>query len=257
MQQLTTLFNRKKNILSIYFTAGYPTLADSNRVLDALENSSVDLVELGMPYSDPLADGPTIQASSSQALENGMTLDLLFQQLTLRTKKSCLPIILMGYYNQFLQYGPEKFLIACSKLGIAGLILPDLPLQEYEQLYKNLFEQYNLGISFLITPQTTEARIREIDRLSRGFVYVVSSSAITGGQNDFSATQLAYFEKLKAMQLQNPMLIGFGIHNSATFETACRYASGAIVGSAFIRALGDGIPIETFTNQFTTQNTKK
>jgi len=250
MKKLKDLFKNKKNILSVYFTAGYPKLEDSNRILLELEAAGVGLVELGMPYSDPLADGPTIQASSTVALDNGMTLALLFEQLELAKTEVEIPIILMGYYNQILQYGVESFLKRAALLGVAGLILPDLTLAEYESQYQQLFEKYDLGISFLITPETSTARILEIDRLSRGFVYVVSSSATTGGCNRFSNNQLAYFERLEAMELENPMLIGFGVHNKDTFDAACSYASGAIVGSAFIRALEEGTPIPQFVNQF-------
>jgi tryptophan synthase alpha chain len=250
MKKLKDLFKNKKNLLSIYFTAGYPKLEDTNCILLELEAAGADLVELGMPYSDPLADGPTIQASSTIALDNGMTLELLFEQLELAKRQVNIPIILMGYYNQILQYGVDAFLERAASLGVTGLILPDLPLAEYESQYQQLFEKYDLGISFLITPETSTARILEIDRLSRGFVYVVSSSATTGGRSSFSNNQLDYFERLQAMELKNPMLIGFGVHNKDTFDAACRYASGAIVGSAFIRALGEGTPIPKFVNQF-------
>lgn len=250
MKKLKNLFKNNKSILSIYFTAGYPKLEDTNRILLKLEAAGVDLVELGMPYSDPLADGPTIQTCSTIALENGMSLEILFKQLELAKTEVNIPIILMGYYNQMLQYGVEAFLKRAASLGVAGLILPDLPLAEYESQYQSLFEKYDLGISFLITPETSAARILEIDRLSRGFVYVVSSSATTGARSSFSDKQISYFERLQKMELKNPMLIGFGVHNKDTFDAACRYASGAIVGSAFIRALGEGLPVPQFVNQF-------
>lgn len=238
MQRLTSLFNQgKKGLLNVYFTAGYPALNDTVPIIKALDRAGVDMIEIGMPYSDPLADGPTIQQSSQIALRNGMTLPLLFDQIAEARKHTELPLILMGYFNQVMQYGEERFLEKSKASGIDALILPDLPLYEYEERFKPLFEAYDLGISFLITPQTDETRIRTIDRLTRGFVYMVSTAAITGAREGISSEQITYFERIAAMNLQNPRLIGFGISNSATFDTACKYAQGAIIGSAFIKSL--------------------
>lgn len=238
MNRITKLFAQApQNLLNVYFTAGYPKLHDTGPLIEALATAGVDLIEVGMPYSDPLADGPTIQASSARALANGMTLNLLFEQITAIRSKVDVPIILMGYLNPILQYGVERFIEACTQAGVDGVILPDLPLHEYEREYKDLFEAADLGISFLITPQTSEARIQEVDRLTRGFIYMVSSAAITGAKGGISEAQLAYFERLSQMELRCTRLIGFGISDHASYTTACRYASGAIIGSAFIRAL--------------------
>jgi tryptophan synthase alpha chain len=240
MNRIQQLFqNTPKNILNIYFTAGFPKLHDTEDIILALEKGGVDLIEIGMPYSDPLADGPTIQQSGEVALANGMTLELLFQQIVAVRAKTEIPLILMGYFNQVMQYGEERFFRQCAAVGIDGLILPDMPLHVYEEQYQNLFSELNLSISFLITPQTPEARIRTIDTLSRGFIYMVSSASITGAKDGISEAQLAYFNRINNMQLKNPRLIGFGISNHDTFITACKYASGAIIGSAFIRALSE------------------
>ena len=189
------------------------------------------------PYSDPLADGPTIQQSGSVALKNGMTLPLLFEQIKSVRTKTQIPLVMMGYYNQVMQYGDEAFLKKCKKVGVDGLILPDLPPQVYKEKYQDLFKEINLNHVFLITPQTTDERIKYLDSLSTGFLYVVSDASITGKQKGISPEQIAYFEKIKTMNLQNPRLIGFGISDYETFSTACQYANGAIIGSAFIRAL--------------------
>lgn len=245
MNRIEKLFSsNKKDLLNIYFTAGYPSLDDTDTIVLALEAAGVDLIEIGMPYSDPLADGPTIQASGTAALKNGMTLSLLFQQVQNLRKKSELPIILMGYFNQVMQFGEEKFIKKCVEVGIDGLILPDLPLFEYEEKYQQLFEKNDLGISFLISPQTSEARIRKIDNLSKGFIYMVSNAAITGAKNDISSTQIEYFERIDRMQLKNPRMIGFGISNNETYTTACKYSNGAIIGSAFIKAISKKDPLE-------------
>jgi tryptophan synthase alpha chain len=253
MNRIKNIFQQDSKKLSIYFTAGYPNLEDTIPTLKALEKEGVDLVELGMPYSDPLADGPTIQASGAKALENGMSLDVLFEQLEGFRAEVNIPVVLMGYYNQVLQYGIEAFVKKAAELGADGVILPDLPLHEYENDYKALFEKYDICISFLITPQTPEARIREIDRLSSGFVYVVSTAATTGKQEGFSDAQQAYFNRLKAMKLENPMMIGFGIHDAATFDAACAVADGAIIGSAFIRALAEEGTVEDKVGEFVKQ----
>lgn len=250
MKRLQQVFEQKDKVLNIYCTAGFPELGDTLRLIKALESSGADIVELGMPYSDPLADGATIQQSSAQALQNGMTLPLLFEQLEALRPACSLPVILMGYYNQLLQFGMERFLQKASEAGVDGVILPDLPLAEYERDYKALFEQYDLGISFLLGPHTSEARIREVDRLSRGFVYVLSSSATTGKQQGFSSEQHAYFSRLRGLNLKTPMLIGFGIHNNELFEAACAQAEGAIIGSAFIRAVAKEGKLEQKVQDF-------
>ncbi len=223
--------------MSIYFTAGFPKRDDTEEIILALDEAGVDLIEVGMPYSDPLADGPTIQDSSTKALKNGMELSLLFNQIESVRTRTQMPLILMGYFNQVMQYGEEKFFKKCKEVGIDGLILPDLPLFEYETQYKSLFEELDLGISFLLTPQTTKERIQKIDALSRGFVYVVADSSITGAKNDITSRQIDYFEKIQMMLLKNPTIVGFGISSHESFSTACRYANGAIIGSAFIRML--------------------
>ncbi len=238
MSRLRALFERKpKNVLSVYFTAGYPGLEDTVPLALWLEEGGADLVEIGMPYSDPLADGPTIQASSTAALKNGMTLPLLFEQIRQLRPQTHLPLVLMGYFNQVMQFGEERFVQTCADCGIDGVILPDLPLDEYERHYQPLFEAARLPISFLITPQTPEGRVRKVEALSTAFIYMVSNAAITGARDSLSPRQIAYFERIEAMNLQRPRLIGFGISNRKTFQTACRYANGAIIGSAFIKAL--------------------
>jgi tryptophan synthase alpha chain len=238
MNALAQLFNtKKKNILNIYFTAGYPKRDDTEGVIEALANAQVDLIEIGMPYSDPLADGPTIQESGTKALANGLTLDLLFNQVKNVRLKQNVPLILMGYFNQVMQYGDDKFFKKCKEMGVDGLILPDLPLDVFENKYQKRLQELDIKISFLITPQTPTERIRKIDKLTTGFVYVVSSYAITGAKSDINAQQIAYFERIKAMKLKNPTLIGFGISDKKTFDTACQYANGAIIGSAFIKHL--------------------
>jgi tryptophan synthase alpha chain len=251
MNRINQLFARKKDqVLNIYFTAGFPALEDTGRIILALEKAGADLVEIGMPYSDPLADGPTIQESSQKALQNGMNLPLLFEQIKAVRQRSDIPLILMGYFNQVMQYGEQRFINHCVEAGIDGLILPDLPLYEYEQHYREMVEQAGLCISFLITPQTPEARIRQADALSRGFVYMVANAAITGAKSGISDSQLDYFQRIHEMGLQAPRLIGFGISSQETFAIACRYASGAIIGSAFIRALATAKDVEQVTLEF-------
>ncbi len=242
MNRIIDLFyKKKKNILNVYFTAGHPKLHDTAEIISSLEQSGVDLVEIGMPYSDPLADGTTIQNSSQIALKNGMNLLLLMDQITSARKVTQLPIILMGYYNQVMQFGEERFLNTAKDAGVDGMIIPDLPMDVYEEQFQSLFNKYGLTISFLVTPETSDARIRQADKLSTAFLYVVSKSSITGSSGDISDKQKAYFNHLNTLDLHTPRLIGFGIHDKHTFETACQYAHGAIIGSAFIRALeGEG-----------------
>ncbi|NJK82472.1 MAG: tryptophan synthase subunit alpha, partial [Saprospiraceae bacterium] len=232
LNRLQQLFAKKqKNVLNIYFTAGFPSLNDTESIVLSLANAGVDLIEIGIPYSDPLADGPTIQQSGQKALENGMTLPILFQQLAIIRPQTEVPLVLMGYFNQVMQYGEKAFIEKCAEIGIDGLILPDLPLLEYETYYRTWIEETGIAINFLITPQTTEERIRKVDELSKGFIYMVSNSSITGAKTDISEKQLTYFNRINAMQLKHPRLIGFGISNHETFKTACAYANGAIIGS--------------------------
>jgi tryptophan synthase alpha chain len=241
MNRLSQLFqNKKKDLLNIYFTAGYPKTEDTEGIILALDEVGVDMIELGIPYSDPLADGPTIQESGSLALAQGMTLDVLFQQVARVRPKTDVPLILMGYFNQVMQYGDKKFFQKCHEVGVDGLILPDLPLEEYALKYQKLLADLDIKISFLITPQTPPERIRKIDKLSTGFVYIVSSYAITGTTKGITLEQIDYFKRIKAMNLKNPTMIGFGISDKHSFQTACQYASGAIIGSAFIKALTQG-----------------
>jgi tryptophan synthase alpha chain len=236
--RINQLFEKKKEkILSIYFTAGFPLLNDTVKIIQQLEQAGVDLIEIGMPFSDPTADGPTIQRSSEIALKNGMSLKLLFSQLKDIRKSVDIPLILMGYLNPVLQFGVEKFCISCKEAGIDGVILPDLPLEEFGEQYHNYFHENNLHNIFLISPQTPENRIRQIDDISTGFIYMVSSASTTGAEKKAENFQLEYFKKIQQMNLKNPYLIGFGISNHESFKNACSYASGAIIGSAFITAL--------------------
>lgn len=245
MNRLTSLFQQKdQNVLNIYFTAGFPNLEDTAPIIRALSKAGVDLIEVGMPYSDPLADGPTIQQSGQRAIENGMLLDVLFEQIASVRQEVKTPLVLMGYFNQVMQYGEQRFFEACQKVGVDGLILPDLPLHEYEQHYQKMVESAGLKMSFLITPQTTEARIREVDKWSNGFIYMVSNASITGAKRDITPEQIAYFERIQAMELQQTRLIGFGISDHKTYSMACRYANGAIIGSAFIRMLEKATNLE-------------
>ncbi len=226
-----------KKLLSIYFTAGYPNLEDTVPILQALEANGVDMVEIGLPFSDPLADGPIIQASSTRALKNGMTTQKLFEQLKGVREKVRIPLIIMGYFNPILQYGVEKFCRKCQEIGIDGLIIPDLPLAEYQEHYQAIFEKHELANVFLITPQTSEERIRELDNASSGFLYMVSSASVTGSKQGFGDVQSSYFERIAAMKLKNPQIVGFGISNQKTFHVATKHAKGAIIGSAFIKIM--------------------
>lgn len=225
------------NILNVYFTAGYPQVNSTTEIILSLSESGVDLIELGLPYSDPLADGTTIQDSSQIALANGINLDLIFKQVEESRKSTSIPIIMMGYFNQLLQYDVERFLKRAKQSGVNGLIIPDLPMNIYERDYKTLFERYEVGMSFLITPQTSEDRIRQADRLSSAFIYVVSQTSITGKKGNIEKDQIDYFERINAMKLNSPQLIGFGIHDKETYDNACQYSDGAIIGSQFIRVL--------------------
>ena len=226
-----------KKILSIYFTAGYPALDDTLEIIQGLESSGVDLIEIGLPFSDPLADGPTIQESSTAALKNGMTTEILFDQLKDIRKTVTVPLIIMGYFNPMLQYGVESFCKKCQEIGIDGLIIPDLPVDVYNDEYRSIFEKYGLINVFLITPQTSDERIRFIDSVSDGFIYMVSSASVTGAKTGFGQEQQDYFERIATMKLTNPQIVGFGISNSETFNQATKSAKGAIIGSAFIKHL--------------------
>lgn len=236
MNRIDQKIQEDKKLLSIYFTAGYPSLNDTAIIIKDLENSGVDMIEIGLPFSDPLADGPTIQESSTKALKNGMTTHLLFEQLKDIRKSVKIPLLIMGYFNPMLQYGMEKFCAQCEASGIDGLIIPDLPLNEYEKHYKNLFEKHGLHLIFLITPQTSEQRIRAIDRASNGFIYMVSSASTTGAKTGLDHAS-SYFKRISSMSLKNPQIVGFGISDAHTFAQATAHAKGAIIGSAFIKHL--------------------
>jgi tryptophan synthase alpha chain len=235
------------NLLNIYCTAGFPHRDDTSRIIHALQSAGADMIEIGIPFSDPLADGPTIQKSSMTALNNGMTVHLLFEQLEARDFK--VPIILMGYFNPILQFGIEKFCERCAAIGVSGLIIPDLPLEYYVSRYKSIFENFDLSNICLVTPQTSESRIRYIDEHCTGFIYAVSSSSTTGSTSTMDGID-SYLQKLKAMKLQNPILTGFNIHDQDTFRRASKYTRGAIIGSAFIREISNSENIEETTRSF-------
>jgi len=237
MNRIDQTFQKKQKLLSIYFSAGHPELEDTLPILRALQDSGVDMVEIGLPFSDPLADGPTIQESSTRALRNGMSTEKLFDQLQNIRQSIHIPLVLMGYFNPMMQYGIERFCKKCQSIGIDGLIIPDLPVDLYQQEYKTLFDQYNLYNMFLITPQTSEERIRYIDNVSSGFIYMVSSASVTGSQSAFGNTQEDYFRRIAQMKLKTPQVVGFGISNAETYQTATRFIRGAIIGSAFIQFL--------------------
>lgn len=249
MNRINQTLNENKKLLSIYFTAGYPNINDTASIIQNLEHNGVDMVEIGLPFSDPLADGPTIQASSTAALKNGMTTETLFEQLKDIRKSVTIPLIIMGYFNPVLQYGVEAFCKKCQEIGIDGLILPDLPADVYDKEYKAIFEKYGLINVFLITPQTSDERIRYIDSISNGFIYMVSSASTTGAQSGFGEEQTHYFERISKMNLKNPQIVGFGISNNETFTQATKFGKGAIIGSAFIKYLtANGISnIDKFT----------
>lgn len=241
---------KKKNILSIYFTAGFPSLNDTAGIIRELEKNGTDLIEIGIPFSDPAADGPTIQKSNQQALKNGMSLKILFEQLSDIRKSVKIPLILMGYFNPVMQFGVEKFCEKCKETGIDGVILPDLPPEEFEENFREVFEKNNLYNVLLITPQTDEARIRKIDSISGGFIYMVSTASTTGDGKKVEDFHRDYFERVQQMNLKNPHLTGFGISDRATFENACTYANGAIIGSAFVKALQNGSDLKTSISEF-------
>ena len=240
--RINTKLKEDGKLLSIYFTAGYPKLADTVEIIQQLEKNGVDMIEIGLPFSDPLADGPTIQKSSTAALKNGMTTEILFNQLKDIRKSVSIPLIIMGYFNPMFQYGVEAFCKKCQEIGIDGLIIPDLPVDVYHEEYQEMFEKYGLINVFLITPQTSDERIRFIDSVSNGFIYMVSSASVTGAQSGFGDEQQTYFQRIADMKLDNPQIVGFGISNSETFEQATKSAKGAIIGSAFIKHLnGHGV----------------
>jgi tryptophan synthase alpha chain len=237
MNRIDKKLKEEGKLLSIYFTAGFPNLNDTADIIIKLQESGVDMIEIGLPFSDPLADGPTIQDSSMSAINNGMSTEILFNQLKDIRDRVSIPLIIMGYFNPILQYGVEKFCKKCNEIGIDGLIIPDLPIDYYLENYKSIFEQNKLYNMFLIAPQTSDERIRKIDSISKGFIYMVSSSSITGSKNSFSSEQINYFERIEKMNLNTPRIIGFGVGNKETFNATVNYSKGAIIGSAFIKNL--------------------
>ena len=244
MNRIKQLFERKKeNIFSVYFTAGFPKLEDTVPTLKSLQANDVDLVEIGVPFSDPMADGIVIQNSSHQALQNGMSIRKLFAQLTDVRQDIHIPLVMMGYLNPIMQFGFEQFCSECQRVGVDGMIIPDLPMSDFLNEYKEIAERYELEFIFLITPETSEARIREIDSNTNAFIYMVSSAAVTGTQSSFD-TKVDYFNRINAMNLKNPRLIGFGISNKSTIDMVNRFSSGAIVGSAFIKTLEETKDVE-------------
>lgn len=252
MNRLKELFQRKKNnILNMYCTAGFPQFDSTLKVMKALQDNGADIIELGMPYSDPLADGPVIQASNTKALQNGMTIQKLFAQLQDCRKEIYVPIILMGYMNPVLQYGFERFCQHAAAIPIDALILPDLPEYEFETEYAAIIHRYGLDFIFLVTPETSDERIKKLDELSSGFLYAVSSSSTTGNKKDFNEVE-KYLQRLQIMELKNPVLVGFGIKDKQNFEAACRHANGAIIATAYIEALEASVNIEETTKAFLT-----
>lgn len=237
MNRINKTLQQNKKLLSIYFTAGYPNSNDTVSIIKELEQNGVDMIEIGLPFSDPLADGPTIQESSTIAIENGMTTSLLFEQLENIRESVKIPLLIMGYFNPIMQFGVENFCKKCNEVGINGLIIPDLPLEIYETEYKAIFEKYNLKNVFLITPQTSNKRIAQIDAISDSFIYMVSTAAVTGSQSGFGNEQKDYFKRIHDLKLKNPQIVGFGINDKKTFQQATEYQKGAIIGSAFIKFL--------------------
>jgi tryptophan synthase alpha chain len=251
-KRLNKIFQQPKKILNVYFTAGYPTLDATIPIMELLATHGADIIELGMPYSDPLADGPVIQASSTIALQNGMSIEKLFEQLEGFRDNSSLQnigVVLMGYMNPILQFGFERFCEKAASVGVDALILPDLPEYEFEETYGSVIRKYGLDFVFLVTPETTETRVRKLDKLSSGFLYAVSSSATTGSATNSDAVT-TYLQRLQAYQLRNPILVGFGIKDKASFAMASTYSNGAIIGSAFIQVLGSGKKIEDIVPNF-------
>ena len=239
MNRINKKLQEDHKLLSIYFTAGYPDFEDTEKIIIDLEKSGVDFIEIGLPFSDPLADGPTIQESSTKALKNGMTTSKLFKQLENIREKVEIPLIIMGYFNPILQYGVEDFCKKCEETGIDGLIIPDLPVNVYHEKYKDLFEKYGLRNIFFITPQTSGERIKFIDSVSDAFIYMVSSASVTGSTSGFGEETKDYFKRINDLKLKNPQIVGFGIKDKDTFEQATQYAKGAIIGSAFIKHLNE------------------
>lgn len=252
MNRLENLFQYKThNLLAVYFTAGYPSPEGTRQTILGLDAAGADIAEIGMPFSDPLADGPTIQASSKAALKSGMSLSKLFAQLESIRAKTDIPLVLMGYLNPVLQFGVEHFCEKCRAVGVDGVILPDLPLGFYEKNYRPFYEKNDLCPVFLVTPQTSDERIRQLDAASRGFLYAVSTASTTGGATGFGEAQTAYFKRLAKLNLKNPVMAGFGISDHASFEMACQLLNGGVVGSAFIRAQEAGMPASEFVKKIT------
>jgi len=251
MNKLDKVFqNKKKGILSAYFTAGFPALDDTQLVMKSLQDAGADIIEVGIPFSDPVADGPTIQMSNKQALDNGISLKIILDQIYLIKNELRIPVILMGYLNPVYQYNIEKFCKECSRAGISGLIIPDLPIPEYLESYQNIFKSYGLYNILLITPETSEERIREIDSISRGFIYMVSASSTTGARKGLTEDQVAYFKRIQNMNLRTPCLVGFGISDHQSFQTASQYTQGAIIGSAIINLLKEAKDIRKEIHSF-------
>ncbi|WP_185857507.1 tryptophan synthase subunit alpha [Blattabacterium cuenoti] len=246
MNQIHNLFrNKNKDILCIYFTAGFPYLNSTGKIIEVLQDLPVDLVEIGIPYSDPLSDGMIIQKSNKTSLKNGMNISLLFDQIEELKGKIKIPIILMGYYNQFYKFGKEKFLKRCKESGVSGLILPDLPVEIFLHKYQNIFKEYLLSMIFLITPKTNSSRISLLSKISDGFLYIVSSNSTTGGVNTFGEEQISFFKHVKKFSNNIPKLIGFGIKDKKTFNLSCQYANGGIIGSSFIQSLDKNKLVES------------
>lgn len=245
MNRINHLFNNnKKDLLSIYFCAGAPTLDDTADVIRTLEKHGVDMIEIGIPFSDPMADGLVIQNAATQALHNGMSLKLIFEQLRNIRRNVKIPLILMGYLNPIMQFGFEHFCRKCTESGIDGVIIPDLPFKDYQERYRIIAQRHNVKVIMLITPETSEERVREIDKYTDGFIYMVSSAATTGAQQDFNEQKRAYFKRIEDMHLNNPLMVGFGISNKATFQAACEHAAGAIIGSRFVTLLKEEMDAE-------------
>ncbi len=250
MDKLKKLFNQKSDILNIYLTAGYPEIDDTLDICLALANAGVDIIEIGIPYSDPLADGPVIQASGTKALQNGITTRIILRQIAQIRKKTNIPIVLMGYYNPILQYGAKDFFEDAKNAGVDGMIIPDLPVADYLKNYENLFSKIEMAMTFLVTPQTSNERVKMLAKISTGFLYMVSSFGLTGGNAEIDEKLKAYYKRIGHLAPTTPKLIGFGIRDHASYKKACDYANGAIIGSAFIKALSQGGAIEKQVHTF-------